>query len=384
MFRMKTRRIQGEPSWTMQTPEISAALRVEGGHLGPVDFHFGRRTISPFSVAPWHDEPSRKDLPPVIRGLRGDFFCLPFGGNASPWRGERHPIHGETANEAWTFRQLRQEAGGLMLETELNTAIRPGRVVKQISLKPGQHAVYSRHLLSRFSGPMNFGHHAMLQFPESGGAVSTSPICCGQVFPGEFESAAGGGYSSLKAGALFKSLSRVPLAAGGWADLSHYPAREGFEDLVMVSSRPGRDSFAWTAVAFPSERYVWFALKDPRVLPSTVLWHSNGGRHYSPWSGRHRRVLGLEEVAAYFHYGLAESVAPNPVSQRGIATNHRLHPKKVFAVNYIMAVAEITPKFDRVRRITACPGGVQLTAFSGSVCQVPLDPAFLFQTASIP
>ncbi|MSU46464.1 MAG: hypothetical protein EXS42_04925 [Lacunisphaera sp.] len=55
---------------------------------------------------------------------------------------------------------------------------------------------------------------------------------------------------------------------------------------------------------------VWFALKDPRVLASTVLWYSSGGRH--------RGVLGLEDVASYFHIGLAGSAAPNPASRRSI------------------------------------------------------------------
>jgi hypothetical protein len=42
--------------------------------------------------------------------------------------------------------------------------------------------------------------------------------------------------------------------------------------------------FAWTAVIFPEQRYVWFALKNPRLL------RSNGGRHYAPWHGRHVSV----------------------------------------------------------------------------------------------
>ena len=66
---------------------------------------------------------------------------------------------------------------------------------------------------------------------------------------------------------------------------------------------------AWTAVAFPRERFVWFALKDPKVLGGTVLWMSNRGRHYPPWSSRHLNVMGLEEVTANFHLGLAASAA---------------------------------------------------------------------------
>ena len=59
----------------------------------------------------------------------------------------------------------------------------------------------------------------------------------------------------------------------------------------MVSDT--RLPFAWTAVAFPQQRQVWFALKDPRLLRATIFWISNGGRYYPPWNGRHRNVMGL-------------------------------------------------------------------------------------------
>jgi hypothetical protein len=109
------------------------------------------------------------------------------------------------------------------------------------------------------------------------------------------------------------------------ADLSRYPARRGFEDLVMLVSDPDA-SFSWTAVTFPGQRYVWFAVKDPRVLASTILWLSNGGRHYAPWNSRHVNVMGLEEVTGHFHDGLAESAAENPISRRGYRTCFELDP----------------------------------------------------------
>ncbi len=68
--------------------------------------------------------------------------------------------------------------------------------------------------------------------------------------------------------------------------------------------------FAWSAVTFPKEGNVYFALRDPRVLRHTLLWISNGGRHYPPWNGRHTDVMGIEDATSYFHYGLAESARP--------------------------------------------------------------------------
>src|SRR5205814_1633800 len=121
---------------------------------------------------------------------------------------------------------------------------------------------------------------------------------------------------------------------GDFADLSRYPARRGFEDLVMLVSDTGAP-FAWTAVTFLKQRYVWFALKDPGVLRETIFWISNGGRHYPPWNGRHVNVMGLEEVTSYFHLGLAESARKNPLSTKGIPSCVQLNPRRPLTVNYI-------------------------------------------------
>ena len=132
----------------------------------------------------------------------------------------------------------------------------------------------------------------------------------------------------------------MPRRDGRSADLTLYPAREGFEDLVMLVS-DARLPVAWSAVTFPKERYAWFALRDPRVLGQTILWISNGGRHYPPWSGRHRRVMGIEDVTSYFHLGLAESVKANPVSRQGSPTSFTLEPHRPLVINYIMGTVKI-------------------------------------------
>ncbi len=374
---MKTVRILGEPSYEIHSDLVSAALTRDGGHLGPVEFVLGNKTVSPFHVAPWAGGKDARDLPPILRVLRGDFFCMPFGGNEEPWKTEKHPPHGETANNRWDFQTADIKGQWTGLQTELQTKIRKSTVTKLIALHAGHTAVYSRHVIRGGTGPMNFGHHAMLAFDSEHGTISTSRFVRGQVFPRAFEKPEEGGYSSLKPGALFKDLTKVPAADGSLADLSRYPAREGFEDLVMVSAKPGT-KFGWTAVTFPQARYVWFSLKDPRVLASTVLWHSNGGRHYPPWNGRHRRVLGLEEVTSYFHYGLKDSATPNDVNQEGIPTCLNLTPTKPLVVNTILGVAAIPAGFDRVRSIKPGNGKILLESFSGKSARSKVDTAFLY------
>jgi hypothetical protein len=311
--------------------------------------------------------------------LRGDFFCLPFGGNATPFGKEQHPVHGETANARWQFRSLETSEGRTCLHLSLQTKTRPGRVDKRIWLLDGQNTIYSQHVVSGMSGPMNLGHHAMLKFPDAPGSglVSTSRFLYGQVFPQAFELPENRGYSWLKPGAEFKTLEKVPALNGETADLTRYPARRGFEDLVMLVS-DADVPFAWTAVSFPKERYAWFALKDPRILRETIFWLSNGGRHYPPWNSRHVNVMGLEEVTSYFHSGLAEAARPNPISKKGFPTCLTLNARKPLVVPYIMGVAKIPAGFDRVTAIRAVPGSQAIVLESASGKQAKSDVAVDF------
>lgn len=378
--------VHGQPSWRLASDKVELFVTETGGQLGPVTFDRTGRKIRPYSIAPWAEEKTDPKMLPLIKALRGDFFCMPFGGNARPFRGEKYPVHGETANAKWSYSGQTDCKGCVSLVLSLNTTIRKARVSKFIFLINGQNAVYCAHSISGAHGPMDLGHHAMLKFPDypGSGNISTSPFEFGQVNPGTFESPENGGYSQLKPGARFSDLRSVPTIFGSTADLSSYPARRGWEDLVLLAAKVSAcpesaegQPFAWTAVTFPKERYVWFALKDPRVLRSTIFWISNGGRHYAPWNGRHRNVLGLEEVTAYFADGLCESAGKNALSAQGIPTCVHLNPKRPLLVKYITAVAAVPRGFDRVAEIEAQTRNVVLKSASGMAVSTPLDAGFL-------
>ena len=373
----KTQTLLGQETSLIKTRDVEAGVTTLGGQLWPAKFRVGPRWISPLSAAPWAME--KPAVPNILKVLRGDFFCMPFGGNATVHAGERHPVHGETANRKWKREPSPTPA---TLHFSLRTKIRRGRVDKFLSLIEGHPAIYQKNVVSGMSGRLPVGYHAMLHFPRQGSArISTSAFVRGQVFPGPFENPVEGGYSCLKNGAGFRSLKNVPRADGGKADLSVYPAREGFEDLVMLVSDSSLP-FAWTAAVVAEEGWVWFSLKDPRVLRSTIFWMSNGGRHSAPWSGRHRGVIGIEDVTSNFHHGHAESVRPNPLARAGIPTSIEFTPGSPVSVNSIMAVASAPKGFDEVHDIRAGKNGrsVELESCSGKTIKVPLDPEFLFRS----
>lgn len=378
---MKTKLVHGQPSWHLAGKTVEAYVTELGGHLAPVTFKLGARKVQPFAIAPWATEKVDPKLPAILRALRGDFFCMPFGGNTDPYRGERHPVHGETANAKWT---LKAAAPG-HLHLRLRTKVRAGTVDKHLFVRDGHPVIYQRHVISGMSGSMNFGHHATLRFPDEPGSgiISTSRFVCGQVFPDWFERPENRGYQSLKPGAEFESIRSVPMLTGETADLSRYPARRGFEDLIMLVGDP-RLKLGWNAVTFPKQRHVWFALRDPQVLTGTLFWITNGGRHMPPWDGRHINTMGIEDVTSYFHIGLAQAAGENPYRRRGYATCAQLNPSRPLVVNYIMGVAGIPAGFDEVADIVPVPGGVELRAKSGKSARVKVAVDFLRSSDNTP
>src|SRR5882672_226789 len=158
------RTIHGAPSWRIANDVVEAWITRDGGHLGPVTFNtpFGR--IQPYSVAPWLPRDAGRSSPRVLRNLRGDFFCLPFGVDAKPGRRESHPLHGETAGARWQRVSCVQSDTGTELVAQLKPKVRPGLVTKRIRILSGQTVLYCSHEIAGMEGPMSLGHHAMLRF----------------------------------------------------------------------------------------------------------------------------------------------------------------------------------------------------------------------------
>jgi hypothetical protein len=195
---MKLRKVFGQLSWRLASDQVEAFVTRRGGHLGPVTFSLPAGKVQPFAVAPWAEERLPPQTPAVLKVLRGDFFCCPFGGNARPWRTETHPPHGETANAIWKMEDERHGNGVHALHLSLKTKVRSGRVDKEMFLHDGHNALYCQHIISGMSEPMTLGHHAMLRFPSQPGSgrLTTSKFIFGQVCD-DFESPERGGYSSL-------------------------------------------------------------------------------------------------------------------------------------------------------------------------------------------
>jgi len=361
---------QGAPSYWLRTDKMELFVTEQGGHMGPVQYKLKHRWVSPMSVAPWlPEEVHSSQHPPVLRLLRGDFFCFPFGmANGSL------PDHGRTANENWELK----EASVLSLTLFQELAHNKGSIQKRISLEPEERAVYQEHLIQGLQGRYSYGYHAMLDFSslQKKGFFNCGALKWGQVKPGEFTNPAIGEYSCLQPGAAISDLERVPLANGGYTNLHEYPSREGFEDLVMLSQEHG--SFAWNAATM--DGYVWLSLKNPRTLPCTLLWFSNGGRHQAPWSGRHRARLGIEEVCSFFNEGL-EASRKSPLADKSIPTVRHFNRRSSVSIRSVHVVHQVARNFGMVVDVETVEGEreVIITGSSGISYTVPVNWSFLYE-----
>jgi hypothetical protein len=210
--------------------------------------------------------------------------------------------------------------------------------------------------------------------------IATSAFRWGMTCPSVFSDPKQREYQSLLPGAQWTDLTRVPVAWKGApdADLTRLPARYGHADLVQLFNEPWDKTGgpAWTTATFTDQGYLWFALKDPAVLHSTVVWIENHGRHGHPWKGRNN-CLGLEDVTAYFADGLAASTQDNLLNRQGIPTSLALNPTQPTFVNYIQGVAKIPSGFDVVQKLEFAPGAVTFFSASGQRVTIAVHHEFV-------
>jgi len=352
--------------------------------MAPVTFcRADRRPVQPYFISPWQNEGVRLSVPCLVP-LRGDFFCVPFGANRAPYRGENHPPHGETAGSAWSLEDYRANQHTRSLRLRLQMHVRPGSITREFSVVQGHNVVYSCTEIEGFDGDAPFAHHAILRMParERGLLISTSPFAFGMTYPGMFSNPAAREYQLLAPGATFKRLTRVPslYRTKRYVDYSAFPRPAGFTDLVELFEKPSLHP-SWVTAVNTDERWLWFALKNPSMMPGRVLWIENGGRHAPPWNGR-VRCLGIEDGCMFFDRGIADSCRPNPISRWGIATCTRFGGKKPVVVPYIQGAANIPKGFGRVTDADFEPSEVTFRSATGRV-RLPVCHEFLFNPSRV-
>ncbi len=297
---------------TLVWPHGRAELQRLGAMLAPVVFSApGHADFSPMQVAPWADEPGNDALPGVLRRLRGDWPCVPFGATECPpdmppgWQAREAGDtwgHGYGANHEWSWlpqtdpsvlalavttpdgthmtRSVRAVPDAPALELELRVAVSEPRRWP-IALHPTVRLDAGR---------------AVLDVPHTGAGL-TYPV------------PANPRVSLLAPNRRFDRLTAVPRADGSVADLTHFPQPIDSEELLQLQDISGPVTLIYVDAG-------WALVLDwdRALLPDMMLWVSHRGRQHAPWNGRHW-ALGLEPLNGAFDLGrVATPPAGHPLA----------------------------------------------------------------------
>ncbi len=280
-------------------------------------------TLAPLHKAPWADETPPPGAPAHLARLRGDFLCAPMG--PAP-----DGLHGLTANGHW---QVMPSPPGT-LRAVLDGAVNGATVIKEAQVQDGHPFLYQRHLFIGGNGALPVATHAMVALPD-GAKLSFSRKRWFETPATAQESDPARGRSALAYPCRAEDPAEFPAADGSTVNLYRYPWRPAHEDFVSAIEDPAA-TLGWTAVVRPAQQDLFLSLKNPRVLPMTMLWHSNGGRDYPPWNGRHRGCLGVEEGAALPNLGLSAQETPDPLGAAGQPGLLRLDPAGTVEIRHIL------------------------------------------------
>ncbi|MBC7281102.1 hypothetical protein [Hoeflea sp.] len=356
---------------------IALKLDTSVGHISDLKIRDGGRILSPLHRAPWVDDP-RAEFPagtaPNVKRLSGDFFCAPFGRNDI----EEAPSHGWPANSGWDHLETISREARVTIAFRLKRQVMGATVEKRLTLIAGHPFVYQEHSLTGGAGAVSVAHHVMVHM-QAGGDLAFSPKHSARTPSEPLEPDASRGRSVLAYPAQTSDVTAFPLAAGGLVDLTRYPPGDRHEDfLTLVEKVRELDggSLGWTAVSRTAEQDHVIVLKRPEVLPVTMLWMSNGGRDYAPWSGRHIGVLGIEDARAS-PLGHADSCGENEFTRSGVPTAFALGQHQEIIVRQVIGACAALPEEGKMSGIGVDSDCLVLHFANGGTRSIRYDPGFL-------
>lgn len=351
----------------LTSPTGSVTLDPSVGNIPALSFRWEGRTISPLHRAAWADEPDAladDTVPLVDRKLAGDFVCAPFGLSDV----EPSPLHGWTANSSWSLTDHRISAASFTLDRLVMGAT----ITKTAALMDDAPLLVQTHTLAGGQGGLTFAHHPMMNV-SSGARFSCSPkrVALTASVPIVADR------NALALGARAERLHAVPTADGNTIDATQLPIADGTEDFIALVEADGSE-LGWSAVVRPAEGDVTIVLKDPDVLPLTMLWHSNGAREDFPWNGRNRGILGIEDGRAAGGAGHAAALADNPFRAEGVPTAFDLSEGVTHTIRHVLGAFARPEGWTSVRSIHLESDKLVVEGDAGSPVVLPFDRAHLF------
>jgi hypothetical protein len=357
---------------------VSFSLDASVGHIAALCIADDGRQLSPLHRAPWVDDTEavfEATTPPNVKRLSGDFLCAPFGRNDVV----EAPSHGWPANSSWDHVETTRADDHLIAAFILAHTVMGAEVEKRITLRAGHPFIYQEHRFRGGQGAVSAAHHVMVHM-QARGRLAVSPKAFAFTPPGPLETDPARGRSMLAYPAQSEDLRAFPLADGGTADLTWFPPGQNHEDfLTLAESKAEERNSAepgWSVISRTAERDRVLILKNRDTLPVTMLWMSNGGRDYAPWSGRHTGVLGIEDGRAS-GLGHADSIRPNAMNRAGVATAFELGGHKTLRIRQVIGACAIAPGEGEVMNLSVETDELTLHFNRGPARILPFDASFL-------
>lgn len=316
------------------------AVQRLGAMLGPAVLLLpDGRQVSPLYVAPWFADPGRTELPAILRQLRGEWPCVPFGMDVERPMAEGWPAspgsalfgsdpHGYGSNALWSWGEC--SATELSLWIDYPEAHPIERLERVVRVQDGVAAItFELTVHARRDCVLPLGLHPTFRLPEASGQLQLDVEArMAATFPGVVDES-----SMLEPFQLTQDWKQLKCKDGSTLDPASQPPARPMEDLVQLLDVPGRITLVNLAEGF-STTLQW----NREHFPSLLLWISNCGRSFPPWNGRNR-ALGVEPICSAFDLGPAVSGASNPINAQGVATARRFAAGEVFSTRYSLQVA---------------------------------------------
>jgi len=157
-----------------------ATMQSLGAMLAPIVFRLpSGREVQPMQIAPWADEAGGEELPGVLRRLRGEWPCVPFGvtpdRSPSDWPQHLRPepdeeAHGHGSNHEW------QLDGALVARIAYPAASPVVRLERRVAPVIGEARVdIELTIVARRGCRLPIGLHPTFRLPAETGAAPTIP-----------------------------------------------------------------------------------------------------------------------------------------------------------------------------------------------------------------
>ena len=308
--------------WRLAWEHGYAEVQPLGGMLGPVSLRLGDdRELEIMHVAPWAGTTGAAALPGIMRRLRGEWPCVPFGRTDVPsdlpagWS-TRTPDdnwgHGYAANHRWQCVTATPHCVHLAIDYPADAAV--ARIERTVAVDPHAPALdITLTIWSRRASRLPAGLHPTFRLPPVPRRVKVLLGAHDGIF--SYPTHPAGAVSRLLPDMRSERLSHMT-GVDGPLDLGRLPLSGPTEELLQVRSLAAAGDaapFALHYLDYDACAGLWW---DTAQFPDLMLWVSNGGRIHFPWMSRHL-ALGAEPVNSLFDLGrVAEAPSGHPLADR--------------------------------------------------------------------